>query len=1779
MKTVKNLKLRMQSIGLALRGSRRGSFLVLVVGTLAMLSIIMIVYVAVGSADKRTSASIARRDRSDDVISGFSDYVAQIIADDAVTVVPDASNAKPDGSQTYPVAGGNLYVREAWDAPTTSWMADSTVDPSTTTATQVVKVFRPVGLGDDPWLASTTPTWINYNPSSVAGATNFPNNGSLKTFAKRRDWLHITNIAPDGRFINLYNLRDNFDAKPGTALSDSTGRPRLNANLSLLDVNSGPSQQPVWGGGVSLDIPSFFDSWQQNAFRPAKGPFKIGGIDMLQSPTNAKDYPPYQWADADGDGWLDSRWFEMTDARGSSNPAAPGDYRNLLPSDPNYRWFFAARIIDLSSLVNVNAAGDMGGNPNVSGSTAATMPRKLDVVGLSPGDIDLRRLLQMRDFSETVFDQPLGTPPMTFDISDVLANGNPVNPPRSYEGGYGAIHQPLNSFPLSQDYSCYVTDFTKAAAGASKQNLTISFPVLASVKTNVAVQVGEGAYRSLRGSVWNGAPTGRFSDFTIDPLLTQGVFFQTIRDRSTSYNTIAAPMDRAVYDPASTHFLTGTGFRVDSLIELLTFRGVNDHRVTSSLELAMGGHFDYLQGTTGSPGQAPKFSDPANPLSPMRENRWTELEREHLAARDGTITEAALLKSYTDVRQYLTTDSGARPIIPAFNLTTAKINLDHPPALTTADLASYIGDNSATNGLDGAAMFKGYAAALAPGLGIPGAWKKPDPGTDARSLRGLFYGHQGPLTALLAAGQMAANFASSGKSATATSKHLPYTLVLTEDVFQNASDKLPENIDYTNSPGSGYTSWQKYFPGWWVGKQYQLNLGRSPTNSPRVGTLKLSESPTIDPVPAPAVNLYGMSDVHPFLVEVASFTLYRDAMPADAAGIYTKVEADIEMDVNRQANVTIRGNIVKDNDDFMFRVFAVKLHNPYAQAIQLSSFTPGTAGVSTDNASTVVVNNLSDFFYVRVGSSKADGARYYVLAEADETRTDANATSPFSGEFIMRPLVIQPGETLVLYALSEDSKTVSIQRINRTTRLGTVPTQDDPLLLDRWLTKQLGPVAKSAPNSIRRVRMVMADDSFESSTPQSSAATFKFDQLVPDHGKDQTVSLFQCVRAKTGTGGVSDDGANFNATSNDRLCDRMRLGTDINLDRQLISRDPTRLKSSQYDNSISIVGLPVDTRPQSPYYDWPRPPQNGKLFNQTLPGPTYNGRFTVTLAAHATRKADPDGANLKVGQLPAWAIDPKDEPATSWYAPDLKPAQSNSDALKLDAGTTDVATTRAYASYSDIIWKEDLLADTVPPIYESLPIRPESRSDNVLAAKNKNSEDFVSIRREFASNGLGYQGVDASGAASDGVSQARLGDLLSVMAVGACEVPVSSTGVEITAAESRWTTTAEALAIAFNYSDRANFDDWTQGGSKYGPLDYFMFNHATATPPKSLFDGGYLKTDDFIAGRYDRSDDTKFYPSSIGAPIAGGVLSALKTRSDGFAGLTMPAAGLVNINTAPQPVLRVLPFLFPSKDEITGKVFWVDAGSDPTDDAAARKTDIAAMLESYRDKIRVELRPGARPPQLPEAKAWFAPFFDRSQAEFASGAGVTPPNSPLIGDPTQTTVYGGRYWTSGIKGIREGAGFHSPAELFGVRAVDFNPADGSIASNADLPSNIDSLGARGADKPTLMLGTDNNVEQVLDLSDPSKPKITDIKPLQFGHTYQDKLKVISGLMGSISVRSDMYAVWFVARGYQRSDVEGIPTNQPMVPSIERRFLMIIDRSNVTKVGQKPRVMAFVELPL
>ncbi len=72
--------------------------------------------------------------------------------------------------------------------------------------------------------------------------------------------------------------------------------------------------------------------------------------------------------------------------------------------------------------------------------------------------------------------------------------------------------------------------------------------------------------------------------------------------------------------------------------------------------------------------------------------------------------------------------------------------------------------------------------------------------------------------------------------------------------------------------------------------------------------------------------------------------------------------------------------------------------------------------------------------------------------------------------------------------------------------------------------------------------------------------------------------------------------------------------------------------------------------------------------------------------------------------------------------------------------------------------------------------------------------------------------------------------------------------------------------------------------------------------------------------------------------------------------------------------------------------------------------------------------------------------------------------------------------------------------------------------------------------------------------------------------------IASTMLASASVRSDTFAVWFTMDGYRESDTQGLEITDPLVPTIRKRYVMVVDRSNVTEKGQSPRVLLFRELP-
>lgn len=87
---------------------------------------------------------------------------------------------------------------------------------------------------------------------------------------------------------------------------------------------------------------------------------------------------------------------------------------------------------------------------------------------------------------------------------------------------------------------------------------------------------------------------------------------------------------------------------------------------------------------------------------------------------------------------------------------------------------------------------------------------------------------------------------------------------------------------------------------------------------------------------------------------------------------------------------------------------------------------------------------------------------------------------------------------------------------------------------------------------------------------------------------------------------------------------------------------------------------------------------------------------------------------------------------------------------------------------------------------------------------------------------------------------------------------------------------------------------------------------------------------------------------------------------------------------------------------------------------------------------------------------------------------------------------------------------------------------------------------------------------------------------------EERLAIYRGLSDVVTTRSDVYAAWFVIRGYDPKVIEGIRVdgrtwqeamNDPAFrPAHESRWFTILDRSNVRLPTDRPRVIMLVEMP-
>lgn len=1789
---------RSRSAGRAMRS--RGTVLLLIVGVLAMLAIIAVTYAAIGRGDRATSAAVLRQQRSDDQVGQIADYLNKVIGDSVFATYAEPRYEPGPGGRPRYIERPRLRM---FDYPWTDWQMVSVpaalngtftgtepagsypFSPTGTWTPPVLDTARPrLALNETkdvrepgtPWIASPEPAWL--------GQTTSTNRAKLDQIT---DWLQISNFAPSGNFVNLWNLRNNFNAESGFTTGNSpSSTPRMSDNLTLFQNAQGQMQNApgslwrVGAGNADPNIPGHWSTEQRFSFRPM--------VDTNYPPGDYR-YLFNQWADADGDGFADSRWFELTDISNSQRTTAT-DRRviNLIPSNGRIRWFVAARAIDASGLVNVNTAGSQAMASTETGLqlAAATLNAITDVnarlalqadltvpIGATPADIDLRRLLTLRDFNK-----------------DVLAGAG-----LGAQGGYAGIPQG----PGFEDYSGYTSGATASRstligysgfealhqARLFQPSLRTRGPALTfdqwdPANTSATVPVGGtgsafGMAQSsidtwLRAKVQNQAvrpgvltlsalsPLGRLSYYEL--LGAAGRDGRYASDPSS----LASPLPTT--DVASGKLrLFSQPFGMSDELELRTYSGINDSSTVTRLEIATGGQ--WINGQR---------------YGPLRDNRSRETEM------SGRLTyppsQEALVEYFTDVRRLLTTVNGARPLRErplgvgptVFDATN---NVDKPDytqlssvdlkqdltqdlrqlrlgKLTTAEVQDAIGR-----------IFRVYADALAPfsdsrSWSEPWNWQANTPYDRA----GLSYGGRAELAWWMAA-HLALNLADSvdrdvpsGAAANAIDEHEPAVATV-------------------------YFSQQAAATGITATDVNPLLHPDQPANS----QTRLSSNPAfLTDAPQGKSRMYGV-EPQPFIVQVATLYMYTDAperAPSPTREDPPSTPVPGGQPTYAKVNISLSPRI--SNGDFLGEVIAFQLHNPFEEVIFLRR-----AGQRAK-------------YYIEYSG------RYYALAEQNYDARTIAATD----------LTLDAGETRVFYAINPGTRQQLDQRVfeawkeapNDSTvspplRETTFPGND--FVFDRFLKKQLGADALNIPMVYRETlqpvtlppqaltnsswgstglameEMDLFADQYDIDVPPGGRSETRQPQLPASTGQRKVVKLWRTVR----------DTSQPDSPQYDLMADRMR------------------------DPSTSAGGTLFGTRPSTTAGTRDiTGSQAGDESSTVSTNYLDNSGFTLVGFGSIRRRGFGKAEDIRRGVLPPWCMEVRADFQNVRAAgnPDF-PITSLNVALE---GDTDVGRGNQYPGgggtsgeprrYKSITaWmnsssvivpgmntaaadKRGQLADAdafpYPPLESAIP--------------NSWSIRVGTTRRTYGEVAPEYHAIGPDGRNAGLFS--RVGDLLLPLAVGPSFTPRNAATAANAGAsawansdattikeELEWMTLAESLAMSAGYW-------WPSDPNSM--FREFGIDQPAAQVQNAQFaktDRGHVRIDAFTPYfRTPGQNVPNVRSLGSGVPFALNVMDQVRLspgigrsrdsflgepRSQAEGSLTEAVPGLANINTTPRSVMRMLPLVAPDQAPVTDTASptytasWSQnlpaityTGAAPTPAprdlfaANQERYDLATTFAAYRDKMQ---------------------YITRTTENGGVGKAIS------FFQGTSTTPIRFTATGSKIPGIREGRGIKTVGEL---AAIDYYTGTGTaLAMDWDnSASRLANLYAAGTASPapanlnkvaaidprivtSKFFQIDTNVGSTnLGRVDTNATRLGSDEP----GSYAAKLAIATALSNVTTTRSDVFIVWFLVHGYTPEDTQ-VEGNQPMVPSIAKRYVMVVDRSNVVKKGDKPQVLMMREVPL
>jgi hypothetical protein len=1124
---------------------RRGSFLVLVVGTLALLAVITIIYVALGNQDNRTRGAVKRRAELDDAPAKMSEYIAQVIANDAVSLTAEG-----------PLTGSDTTIRvrrEAMDAP---GVRPGAVSDALRAGVSARLAFNPEGTlspSDDRSIDTTTgvndvtasdPFLASSEPVDLDGLAS----DATRPYLDNNSWMAISNVAPDGNYVNLYNLRPSWaTGVPTTGFNASAEELRGLVDPSrgkwLLD-DTGAIQTTDWGDVVNTvdaqNTPFYWTMRQQFALLPDAIGDGEPDAQTWQNPAFRK----YSWVDADGDGLMDSRIFEMKRADGSTGVTR---YLDALALPSNYRYFFGVRVVDLSGRINVNTAGDLLTGPG----TSRTVAGNDDIgpfyrVGSSSMDVDLARVLRQTDM-----------------ISDGVVSGG--NFSLANLGGAYTTYDRDGAYRVGS--AAYYTLRMAVATGRVPEPASDD-GAIAHAFDGQAIMPGDTANPDGLHAYWQRylpGPNDRFSwqlgNYRI--MSNYGYAPQTNYAFDTQRIAIAERQARRLAEADASFQTVGmvgslvSGFPMDDLAELLEREGVNNDSVTSNLERVLMNRERDADFAGLSPLRSDRSTDAE--MGPRRgryllEGAAPDLTTGSLAL--GSDRDLAQLLTTYDVRRQLTTHSGARQIrssilvgefetalegLPAYtegqtsptsattrnwrNVTTTGTPDGPLGPQTTSEVSATelspdelkvnlrsvlaIGQRDDQRRQSLRRIYRAYADALAPYSFLDEAWP-PSAATQPLDLSGaaapyrtLFYGYNGPESALLTAAHMTVNLWDMTDSDFRAL--LPGTPTGTPDLPlplrpEPARATVALSQEAQQALNTGSAALQSRFPFW-----REQDAPATPANPPSASDLDQFALPpnvrlTLERdrlapenarTVAPAVNIYGI-EPQPFLTQVLTMTAYMDNRESGFL--------DTGGRVNENEKMAIKGLIpapgtpyggAGDNEDLLFRVVAFTITNPFDTKIELSKnfladglatggqnrverFTGATTGdpgqyvsVGALDAAEVRVDTARDYYYLQWGDKQ------YMLMQLQPGEQDENAgeqvangvpaeavdgagpepkyiaTTPAQRiqRATLKGITMEPGQSIVCYAMSHAPEEVLL-RLKDAQAFSSLPGSDHERRVD-----------------------------------------------------------------------------------------------------------------------------------------------------------------------------------------------------------------------------------------------------------------------------------------------------------------------------------------------------------------------------------------------------------------------------------------------------------------------------------------------------------------------------------------------------------------------------------------------------------------------------------------------------------------------------------------------------------------------------------------------------------